>query len=167
MRNLILASVLVAALAGAAAAAPEAGAPTLFQDISMSYLKIQTALAGDSIDGVAAAAQAIGASASAGDELDAAGLGVAADKVDAARALLPKIAASAGAMAAAKDVKAAREAFVGLSEGVVALRDIAVGERPVVAYCPMAKHEWLQAAGAVANPYYGSGMLRCGSIVRK
>ena len=35
-----------------------------------------------------------------------------------------------------------------------------------VAYCPMVKKSWLQTGGEIANPYYGSGMLRCGSFTK-
>jgi len=168
-RTAILAALAVLALgAAAAAAADQPAAPAdVFHAVTAPYLVIQADLAADKTADVAASAQAIAAAAAGAADADAAALGVAADKVDEARALLPKIAAAATAMARAADLKAAREAFVPLSEAVVALRDIAVGERPVVAYCPMAKHEWLQPAGKVANPFYGSKMLRCGSIVRK
>ncbi len=37
--------------------------------------------------------------------------------------------------------------------------------RPVVVYCPRVRKSWLQAKGAVTNPYYGSSVLPCGSVV--
>jgi len=30
--------------------------------------------------------------------------------------------------------------------------------------CPMARADWIQTTATVANPYYGSQMLRCGTI---
>ncbi|NIM11266.1 MAG: DUF3347 domain-containing protein [Candidatus Aminicenantes bacterium] len=61
----------------------------------------------------------------------------------------------------AGDLNALRHAFKPLSE------HIAKAELPAglaVAYCPMAKAHWVQKNGKVANPYYGSEMLRCGAI---
>jgi hypothetical protein len=61
----------------------------------------------------------------------------------------------------AGDLKTLREAFKPLSES------IAKAELPggmAVAYCPMAKAHWVQKSGEVANPFYGSSMLRCGTI---
>ena len=64
----------------------------------------------------------------------------------------------------AADLKALRQAFKSLSE------HMAKAELPsglAVAYCPMAKAHWVQKDGEVANPYYGSAMLRCGSIKKR
>jgi len=61
----------------------------------------------------------------------------------------------------AGDLKTLREAFKPLSEA------IAKAELPnglALAYCPMVKNHWVQKNGKVANPYYGSAMLRCGTI---
>jgi hypothetical protein len=61
----------------------------------------------------------------------------------------------------AEDLKTLREAFQPLSES------IAKAELPngmAVAYCPMVKAHWVQKNGKVANPFYGSSMLRCGTI---
>ena len=33
-------------------------------------------------------------------------------------------------------------------------------------FCPMAKAEWIQKSGKIANPYYGKSMLRCGTIIK-
>ena len=39
-----------------------------------------------------------------------------------------------------------------------------------VVHCPMAFDgdgaDWVQLEGAVANPYFGAEMLRCGSVTR-
>lgn len=167
MRTTLIALALCAAAGVAFAAPASTPAANTFARMAGPYLEIQAALAGDSIEGVAEAARAVARVAEAGREGDAAAIGVGAGDTAAARGLLGDIARTAEGLEKAADLAAARAAFAGLSEPVVALRDLAVGERPAVAYCPMAKHAWLQADGAVANPYYGSGMLRCGSIIRK
>jgi hypothetical protein len=61
----------------------------------------------------------------------------------------------------AGDLKTLREAFIPLSE-LIAKAELADGL--AVAYCPMAKAHWVQKNGEVANPFYGSSMLRCGTI---
>jgi hypothetical protein len=33
-----------------------------------------------------------------------------------------------------------------------------------VAFCPMVRKPWMQQGEAIANPYYGSQMLTCGSF---
>jgi hypothetical protein len=33
-----------------------------------------------------------------------------------------------------------------------------------VAYCPMVRKPWMQRAETIANPYYGTQMLTCGSF---
>jgi hypothetical protein len=63
----------------------------------------------------------------------------------------------------AKDLKTLREAFQPLSEF------IAKAELPngmAVVYCPMVKAHWVQKNGEVANPFYGSAMLHCGTIMK-
>ena len=114
-----------------------------------SYLQIQTALAADKTEGVKTAAEAIGKEAA---------------KIGAQGEALAK---AAQAIGAAKDLKAAREAFGPLSDAVIAaakadefkdLPGIKIG------YCPMADKSWLQKEAEVRNPYYGSQMLTCGSL---
>lgn len=61
----------------------------------------------------------------------------------------------------AGDLNALRQAFKPLSE-LMAKAELPAGL--AVAYCPMAKAHWVQENGKVANPYYGSSMLRCGTI---
>ena len=53
-------------------------------------------------------------------------------------------------------------AFAALSKATIPLRDEIDGDRPDVAHCSMAGESWLQDSGPVANPYYGSRMLRGG-----
>ncbi len=137
-----------------------------FDQMSESYLAIQTSLAGDTLDGIKDNAQIIkGLAAEMGKNFDNHMAGV--EKMDGAacRKLMPALASSAGKLAAAKDIKSARTAFGDLSGAMVEYRNMIPGEKPNVAYCPMVKKNWLQNGKKVSNPYFGSSMLRCGSIV--
>ncbi len=139
MRLLALTVVATGLLAGSASAelSPAVAAP---------YLHIQTALAADSIEGVAEAAEAVAAAAA---ELGDAGGAI----VTAARAL-----------ALADDLTRARAAFGLLSDAVIGYaREAGLGELRV-AFCPMARKSWIQEDGAIANPYHGLEMLTCGSF---
>src|SRR5690606_34526767 len=67
----------------------------------------------------------------------------------------------------------ARQQFKPISHAVVKLAAQLRGDdaqSPFIHfYCPMVKGgggDWLQASGELANPYYGSEMLRCGEKVR-
>lgn len=112
-----------------------------------SYLKVQTALAGDSLADAQVAAKALVKQATP--------LGAA----------LKTAADAAGTVAAAADIKAARAAFGTLSDSMLALAGGGTGGAGVrIAYCPMVKKSWLQAGTEIANPYYGSAMLRCGEF---
>ena len=77
----------------------------------------------------------------------------------------------AKAIVGASDIKAARTAFLGLSQEMTSLvKHVGTTkDTPLyVAYCPMAfgnkGGSWMQSSKTVANPYYGSMMLGCGSI---
>jgi len=98
---------------------------------------------------------------------------LAADNVPAARRALarlrtavgePAVSRLASAAADAKDLAAIRTAFKPLSEALVRLPWPAEYQ-PM--YCPMfdgnAGATWVQKAGPVTNPYYGTAMLRCGT----
>ena len=61
----------------------------------------------------------------------------------------------------ARDLQTLHHAFKPLSEWM-AKQELPTGL--AVAYCPMAKAYWVQKNGDVANPFYGSAMLRCGTI---
>lgn len=114
-----------------------------------SYLEIHAALSADKIDGVKSAAAAIGKEAER--------LGPAGEAIGKA----------ARAMEAAADLKAARAALGPLSDAVIATA-AADGWKDVtgvkVGYCPMVDQHWIQKAGSVSNPYYGSAMLTCGEL---
>ncbi len=116
------------------------------------YLKIEKALVADSTKGVADEAGAI-AKAVRGDTMKMLPVDVA-DKAD--------------AVAAAKDLPAARSAFKKLSQPLIQY----LAEHKVQsglyheAYCPMARASWLQDEKSITNPYFGQSMLSCGELKR-
>lgn len=127
--------------------------PALMQPVKSvldHYLMIQTELAKDSVKGLDEHANAI-AKAVKGDEM---------------KMLSPEVAKQAEALAKAKDVKAAREAFKPLSASLVKyLADNKAGKGMYhEAYCPMVKASWLQSEKDIRNPYMGKSMLTCGVL---
>jgi len=113
------------------------------------YLKIQSALADDSMDGVKANAGDVATAASA--------LGAPAMKIDTAALQL----------AATTELADAREKFATLSEAIDAYMTglkLTPPEGVRVAVCPMVHKPWLQEGSAIANPYYGKEMPTCGSF---
>lgn len=141
MKKLLLAGLLTVAVSAPAAA-------ELAQEVAVPYLHIQVALANDSIDGVANAASSIAAAAAATGEAAAV------------------IAATAEALAAAPDLRTARAVFGPLSDALIAYgEEVGFGELRV-AYCPMVDKSWVQAAGDIRNPFYGSMMLTCGEFTK-
>jgi len=115
-----------------------------------SYIKIQTALAQDSLQGVSANATAIAKSVQA----------------DSAKTLPADVAKQAETLAKARDIKAAREAFKPLSDSLIKYlaANKAHAGHYVKVFCSMANGRWLQTGTVVSNPYYGKSMLRCGKI---
>ncbi|MFA7005147.1 MAG: efflux RND transporter periplasmic adaptor subunit [Verrucomicrobiia bacterium] len=114
------------------------------------YTKIQTALAADSLVGVAEAAQSIAK--------------ILADEP----MKMPALASQAGAVADAKDIAAVRERFKPLSASLIQFlkqEKVKTGKYSEV-YCDMAKASWLQTNRVVKNPYYGREMLECGEITK-
>ena len=72
----------------------------------------------------------------------------------------------------ASDLKDARKQFLPFSTAAVALAKQAKKDDPAcrsikIYHCPMAPKPglWIQAKGPLANPFYGSKMLRCGEEV--
>jgi hypothetical protein len=113
------------------------------------YLKIQSALAEDSVEGVRQ---------NAGDlTTAAAALGAPAMKIDTA----------AAQMTSAGELDDAREKFGRLSEAIDTYMKgfhMKAPEGVRTAWCPMALKPWLQQDGAIANPYYGKSMPACGEF---
>ena len=113
------------------------------------YLKIQAALADDSMDGVKANAGTLATAATA--------LGAPAMKIDTAAVQL----------AAAAEIEDARDRFGALSQAIDAYMTglkLKAPEGVKVAFCPMVQKPWLQADAAINNPYYGKSMQTCGSF---
>jgi Cu(I)/Ag(I) efflux system membrane fusion protein len=113
------------------------------------YLKIQAALADDSMDGVKANAGNVATAASS--------LGAPAMKIDTAAVQL----------AAATEIDGAREKFAALSEAIDTYMTglkLKAPEGVKVAFCPMVQKPWLQADATINNPYYGKSMQTCGSF---
>ncbi len=115
------------------------------------YLAIQTALVNDDLSPVGEAATTLRRGASA--------LGADGEA----------IAEAASKAAAATTLEAARAAFGDLSVAIIAYADKTKQsvDGAIVAFCPMANKSWVQADGAIANPYYGKAMATCGSSTRK
>jgi hypothetical protein len=78
----------------------------------------------------------------------------------------PELAAKVDAFAKAGSLADARTAFKAISAAFVPLAEKA-GADCFIMTCPMAGADWVQTSATVANPYYGSEMLRCGSIKKK
>ena len=127
--------------------------PALMQPVKFvldHYLMIQTELAKDSVKGLDEHANDI-AKAVRGDNMK----------------MLPSdVAKQAEALAKAKDLKSAREAFKPLSASLVKyLADNKAGKGTYhEAYCPMVKASWLQTSKDITNPYMGKSMLTCGVL---
>jgi hypothetical protein len=142
-RSFVFACVAVMLIARSASAAD---LPAALVD---PFVHVQTALAADQFDGLAAHAQAI--------EKAAAALGKDADA----------IVAGAKKLAAAKDIAAARTAFGDMSTALVSYAEktkSTFGAGVKLAYCPMADKPWIQKDSEIKNPYYGASMLTCGSF---
>jgi hypothetical protein len=115
-----------------------------------NYIKIQSALAADSLKGVPEAAQAL----------------AQVVKADADKKFPSAAAEQAEKVAKANSVSAARAAFKALSKTLIDYRksNPALMAQYHEVYCPMADASWLQTGKTVMNPYYGSSMLHCGEI---
>jgi hypothetical protein len=148
MRLLLLAVILAGCNQTAFPKAPAAGSQ-MSRTVVDPYLKIQAALASDSIDTVRANAGTIATAATA--------LGAPAMKID----------TTALQLASAGDLDDARQKFGALSEAIDTYMTglkLQPPEGVRVAFCPMVQKPWLQEGSTLANPYYGSAMLTCGSF---
>ena len=146
--RIVIASLFIAASAGGLSAAPSSSD---VDQLLKAYYEIQQGLADDSLKAGKSAAAAL-------------------SKHNAAPA---ELATAAAAVANAPDIKAARDHFQPLSQQMQALvESVGVSSGSVyVARCPMAfggkGGTWLQNDKTIANPYYGSSMLRCGSVIQE
>ena len=154
-----LCSILLVVAFAACAPAPQAGktpaaGTVMSAGIVDPYLRIQSALAADSVEGVKANAGEIATAASA--------LGAPAMKIDGAALQL-----AAASEAEPPDIHAVRDKFGMLSEAIDTYMTglhLTPPEGVKVAYCPMANKPWMQEGASLANPYYGKDMLTCGSF---
>ncbi len=150
---------VVAVFATTAPAATADGEALVLDSFFKPYLTIQTSLAGDDL-----------AKAKAG----AVRLGEAIRSADGTTEISAGLEISARLIGEAPDIDSARRGFRDLSHQMMQLvneTETAPGMTLYVAHCPMAFSgeggTWIQADKTVANPYYGAGMLRCGSVQRQ
>ena len=144
----------IAAFTGACAPAPATDkTPKAGSEMSRAvidpYLKIQAALADDSMDEVKANAGNIATAATA--------LGAPAMKID----------TTAVQLASATQIEDARDKFGALSEAIDTYMTGLHLTAPAgvkVAVCPMVHKPWLQADATINNPYFGKSMQTCGSF---
>lgn len=117
-------------------------------DVLSHYIKVQEAFAADSLE----------AAKTAAGDLEKA---TAAVKTKEAGAVNKQ----AKLILAAKDIKAAREAFKPTFEPMASFSAKDPSVKP--AFCPMANARWYQRTEKIANPYYGKSMLECGVFEKK
>jgi hypothetical protein len=151
MKTLLTVLVLAVAIGGCNKKAfPEtARGGEMSQAVIDPYLKIQSALAQDSTDGIRQNAGEIATAATA--------LGAPAMKIDTAAVQL----------VAAGEIEDARAKFGTLSEAIDTYMkgfSLKAPEGVRVAFCPMAQKPWLQQGDTLANPYYGKAMPTCGEL---
>jgi len=130
------------------------------QELSKDYIEVQKILAADKTEGV---------NEIAGNMLKKAG------KLDAKKAkgehaskyakIPEQLKKSAMSLKKAKNIKSMRKAFGEMSKPMAMWTSLNKPDETYVVYCPMAKKSWLQDSEEVANPYYGSEMLKCGEVV--
>ncbi len=140
-----------------AAGLTEGAAAVLFN----AYLAIGSQLAADNLTGAVASASSFAAAAGrAADHTKGGGR----QDVDAAVRY-------AARMAAATDMPAARTAFKGLSDRMIALAgqtEAIHGRGWVRVHCPMAFDnagaDWIQSGDKISNPYFGAEMPECGEV---
>ena len=136
------------------------------QDLLSSYEAIRLSLLEDRWDGADQAAVVHGALEQlTADGFDPAAAGVAPENAAKAVELLTEMKPAGEALAGAEDLDSARAAFYELTKNLVLYRELMSGDKPAVAYCPMAKKSWLQPKGEIGNPYHGQSMPKCGRIV--
>jgi hypothetical protein len=145
---LVLALIAGCMPAPATSNTPEGGSP-MPSSIVDPYLKIQTALYGDSLDEVKANA---GNMATAATPLGAPAF---------------RIGTAAVQLSSATELADARARFATLSDVLVTYMDglhLTPPEGVYVAFCDTTRRQWLQEGGSIANPYDGSSAPACGSL---
>ncbi|HEX7976531.1 MAG TPA: hypothetical protein VF498_19125 [Anaerolineales bacterium] len=124
--------------------------PEPVQSVFTNYLNIQTALAGDSLQGVRDSAAAI----------------VNFIRADATGTFPFEVARAAEDLARTTSLTTGRQVFKRLSGTLIKYLDAHKEQAgPLVkAFCPMANVMWLQTGSVVNNPYMGKEMVHCGNI---
>lgn len=130
------------------------------QPVLASYLKIATALAADSTNGVTPASEAIAKQAA---KLDAESL--TGEHAAHHKDLPAKLRKAAQALSKAATLEEARKSFKQLSMPMAMWVTMSKPKHVHVLYCSMAKASWVQKHGDVRNPYFGSKMSTCGEVV--
>ncbi|HAO98951.1 MAG TPA: hypothetical protein DCQ83_02780 [Fibrobacteres bacterium] len=163
--NPLFASLLVAfAMAGAKPAVTADKMSSGSGKIYDGYLKIQQALAGDDFQKAGNASKALF------DTLKAASPNASKSSWDSAVANIRK---SVEPLAAAKNIRDLRNGFTKVAAPVAeAIEKFGMksGSPAFLFHCPMhGPHgsDWLQKDKSTANPYFGSEMPECGSLVRE
>jgi len=126
------------------------------KNVVEAFVALGTALAADDLPGSKGAAQAFS------ETLSADGPALTGDAE-----IVGKLSALSRRMVGHSDLADIREDFLDASTEVMALARVhtaATGTPYAVAFCPMKPGRWLQTAPPLANPYYGSQMLRCGTF---
>jgi len=79
---------------------------------------------------------------------------------------IEKLKKDATAISNEKRIQKQRSYFFNLSDNMIAIaKKYKVSDSSAyVQYCPMAKGSWLSDSKKIANPYYGSQMLSCGTV---
>ncbi len=125
--------------------------PKKVQNVLDNYLKIQTALAQDSLQGISESSAALSKSI----------------KSETANPLSAAVSEAAESLVRAEDLKAARQVFKPLSAAMLKYLNTnhALVAPYVEVYCPMAKAGWIQKGASIRNPYFGKAMAECGQII--
>jgi hypothetical protein len=113
------------------------------------YLKVQTALYGDSLDEVRANAGNIATAATP--------LGAPAFRIGTAAVQL----------SSSTELADARTKFGALSDVILTYMDglhLTPPEGVFIAFCDTTRKQWLQEGDSIANPYDGSSAPACGSL---
>ncbi|MFC1610471.1 DUF3347 domain-containing protein [Myxococcota bacterium] len=159
----VLVNAVAAVLLIAMPAIAHAGAGAFdkaMQPILAEYLKIQVALAGDTMAGIKTAATTI--------EKQVAKLDVGSVTGEHAahyKGIPAKLKAAAAVLRGTSEIESARNAFKELSKPLAMWGTMSKPKGIDVVFCSMAKGSWLQKRGEVRNPYYGASMLTCGEVV--
>ena len=80
--------------------------------------------------------------------------------------VLKNLNANAKSISETKNIENQRNLFNSLSKGIYELiKSSKPTETVYYQYCPMKKMNWLSKENTIKNPYFGSQMLSCGSVV--